>query len=84
VVGILIFVSSGLDCLCGLVVRVPGYTTEIYCASCEVRTEFICNIEESRPDLSLESADPSVTALARISSNCKLQARTLVREGATK
>jgi hypothetical protein len=24
-----------------LVVRVPGYTTEIYCASCEVRTEFI-------------------------------------------
>jgi hypothetical protein len=28
-------------CLCGLVVRVPGYTTEMYCASCEVRTEFI-------------------------------------------
>jgi hypothetical protein len=27
--------------LCGLVVRVPGYTTEMYCASCEVRTEFI-------------------------------------------
>jgi hypothetical protein len=26
--------------LCGLVVRVPGYTTEMYCASCEVRTEF--------------------------------------------
>jgi hypothetical protein len=25
----------------GLVVRVPGYTTEMYCASCEVRTEFI-------------------------------------------
>jgi hypothetical protein len=23
------------------VVRVPGYTTEMYCASCEVRTEFI-------------------------------------------
>jgi hypothetical protein len=23
------------------VVRVPGYRTEIYCASCEVRTEFI-------------------------------------------
>jgi hypothetical protein len=22
-------------------VRVPGYTTEMYCASCEVRTEFI-------------------------------------------
>jgi hypothetical protein len=30
-----------IDRLCGLVVRVPGYTTEMYCASCEVRTEFI-------------------------------------------
>jgi hypothetical protein len=29
------------DRLCGLVLRVPGYTTEMYCASCEVRTEFI-------------------------------------------
>jgi hypothetical protein len=27
--------------LCGLVVRVPGYTTEMYCVSCEVRTEFM-------------------------------------------
>jgi hypothetical protein len=26
---------------CGLVVRVPGYITEMYSASCEVRTEFI-------------------------------------------
>jgi hypothetical protein len=25
----------------GLVVRVLGYTTEMYCVSCEVRTEFI-------------------------------------------
>jgi hypothetical protein len=25
----------------GLVVRVPGYKTEMYCVSCEVRTEFI-------------------------------------------
>jgi hypothetical protein len=25
----------------GLVVRVPGYTMEMYCASCEVRTELI-------------------------------------------
>jgi hypothetical protein len=24
-----------------LVVRVPGYTTEMYCVFCEVRTEFI-------------------------------------------
>jgi hypothetical protein len=32
-----------LSCLrlCGLVVRVPGYTTEMYCVCCEVRTEFI-------------------------------------------
>jgi hypothetical protein len=29
------------DRLRGLVVRVPGYRTEMYCASCEVRTEFI-------------------------------------------
>jgi hypothetical protein len=29
------------DRLCGLVVRVAGYRTEMYCASCEVRTEFI-------------------------------------------
>jgi hypothetical protein len=27
--------------LCGLVVRVPGYETVMYCDSCEVRTEFI-------------------------------------------
>jgi hypothetical protein len=33
------------------VVRVPGYRTEMYCASCEVRTEFICYVEESRPPL---------------------------------
>jgi hypothetical protein len=26
---------------CGLVVRVPGYKTEMYCVYCEVRTEFI-------------------------------------------
>jgi hypothetical protein len=32
---------------CGLVVRIPGYRTEMYCASCEVRTEFICYVEES-------------------------------------
>jgi hypothetical protein len=32
--------------LCGLVVG-----TEMYCFSCEVRTEFICYIEESRPPL---------------------------------
>jgi hypothetical protein len=30
-----------LDRLCGLVVRVLGYKMEMYCVSCEVRTEFI-------------------------------------------
>jgi hypothetical protein len=30
-----------VDRLCGLVVRVPGYRTEIYCVSCEIRTDFI-------------------------------------------
>jgi hypothetical protein len=35
-----------VDRLCGLVVRVPGYRTEMYCASCEVRTEFIVQTEE--------------------------------------
>jgi hypothetical protein len=33
---------AALDHLsCGLVVRVPGYRTEMYRVSCEVRTEFI-------------------------------------------
>jgi hypothetical protein len=30
-----------VDRLCGLVVRVPVYRTEMYCVSSEVRTEFI-------------------------------------------
>jgi hypothetical protein len=29
------------DHLCGLVIKVPGYTKEMYCVSCEVRTQFI-------------------------------------------
>jgi hypothetical protein len=33
------------------VVKVPGYRTEMYCVFCEVRTEFICYVEESRPPL---------------------------------
>jgi hypothetical protein len=40
-----------VDRLCGLVVRVPDCRTEMYCPSCEVRTEFICYVEESRPPL---------------------------------
>jgi hypothetical protein len=34
-----------------LVVRVPGYRSEMCCVSCEVRTEFICYVGESRPPL---------------------------------
>jgi hypothetical protein len=37
----LILPVSNDDRLCGPVVRVPGYRTEMYCVSCEVRTEFI-------------------------------------------
>jgi hypothetical protein len=73
------------------VARVPGYRTEMYYVSCEVRTEFIYVMEKKvdrltkdKPDLSSERADPNGTALARTSSNNKLQARPLVREGATK
>jgi hypothetical protein len=40
-----------MDRLNDLVVIVPGFRTEMYCASCEVRTEFICYVEESRPPL---------------------------------
>jgi hypothetical protein len=35
------FFSAYIDRLCYLVIRVPGYTTEIYCVRCEVRTVFI-------------------------------------------
>jgi hypothetical protein len=38
----LLFQTQLCGCdLCGLVVRVPGYTTEMYCASCEVLSDFI-------------------------------------------
>jgi hypothetical protein len=40
-----------VDHLCGLVVGVPGYKSGMYCVSCEVRTEFICYVEESRAPL---------------------------------
>jgi hypothetical protein len=29
------------DRLSGIVVRVPGYRTDMYCVSCEVRSEYI-------------------------------------------
>jgi hypothetical protein len=37
----LIVIEVALDRLCGLVVRVPGYKTEMYCVSCKEGTEFI-------------------------------------------
>jgi hypothetical protein len=36
-----ITVKMSSDGLCGLVVRVPGYGTEMYCVSCAVRNELI-------------------------------------------
>jgi hypothetical protein len=50
------------------VVRVPGYTTEMYCVSCEVRTEFICYVEESRPPLwsSGQSASSNLTVSVQL------------------
>jgi hypothetical protein len=30
-----------IDRLCGLVLRVPGYGTEIFCVSCELQTEYL-------------------------------------------
>jgi hypothetical protein len=39
---------------------------------------------KDRPDLSSERADTSGTALARTSSNSKIQTRPLVRKDATK
>jgi hypothetical protein len=47
--------SNNVDRLCGLVVRVPGYITEMYCVYCEERTEYIyiyiyiCYVEERPP-----------------------------------
>jgi hypothetical protein len=38
----MVFMNHGASRpFCGLVVRDPGYRTEMYCASCVVRTEFI-------------------------------------------
>jgi hypothetical protein len=47
-------------------------------------TDYRLILTKDIPDLSSESADPSVTALARTSSNSKLQTRPLDIEGATK
>jgi hypothetical protein len=43
-------VTLTLERLRVLVVTVPGYRAEMYCVSCEVRTEFIY-VEENRPPL---------------------------------
>jgi hypothetical protein len=47
-----------------------------------IMTDYRLILTKDGPDLSSERADPSVTALARTSSNSKLQTRPLVREGA--
>jgi hypothetical protein len=62
--------SVVLDRLCGLVVRVHGYTTEMYCDSCEVRTEFICYVEESRPPL-WSSGQSSWLQIQRSGNDCR-------------
>jgi hypothetical protein len=88
------------DRLCGLVVRVPGYRTEMYCFLWGTDWIYICYVEESRPPLwssgqsswqqngdvlcFLWGTNLIYVLLARTSSNSKLQTRSLVREGATK
>jgi hypothetical protein len=47
----LYMLCTKVDLLYGLVVKVPGCRTEMYCASCEVRTEFIYVMHKSRPPL---------------------------------
>jgi hypothetical protein len=42
-------ISGPLDRLCGLVVRVPGYTAEMYRASCGVRLYMLCRRYVARP-----------------------------------
>jgi hypothetical protein len=49
-----------------------------------ILTDYRLILTKDRPDLSSDRADPSGIALARTSSNSKLQTRPLVREGATK
>jgi hypothetical protein len=34
-------IETRFGSLCGIVIRVPGCRTEMYCVSCEVRTEFM-------------------------------------------
>jgi hypothetical protein len=40
-VGRKLIATATVDRFCGLAVRVPGYGTEMYCASCDVRSKFI-------------------------------------------
>jgi hypothetical protein len=49
-----------------------------------ILTDYRLILTKDSPDLSSERADLSGTALARTSSNSKLQTSPLVREGATK
>jgi hypothetical protein len=47
-------------------------------------THYRLILTKDRPDLLSKKADPSETALARTSSNSKLETRLLIREGTTK
>jgi hypothetical protein len=49
-----------------------------------ILTDYRLILTKDTKDLSSERADPSGTALARTSSNSKLQTRLLIREGAIK
>jgi hypothetical protein len=49
-----------------------------------ILTDYRLVLTKDRPDLSSERVDQSGTALARTSSNSKLQTHPLVREDATK
>jgi hypothetical protein len=40
-----------VDLRCGLVVRVPGYRTEMYCFLWATNSIYVCYVEESRPPL---------------------------------
>jgi hypothetical protein len=77
-----------LDPIRGFITIANGTNTDNVNILCKylmyILTDYKLILTKDRPDLSSERADPSGTALARTSSNSKLQTRPLVREGATK
>jgi hypothetical protein len=54
-------VRNELIYICGLVVKGPGYRSEMYCVPCEVRTEFIYVMQKKADRLcGLVATDPEV------------------------